>query len=187
MWQYSCADGIRWHLCVFGSFTCSKLHVSLAGVHVGALFAASQGRAYVCPIPTDVVLPMIYSTDLIRGDCRHTGAQHICSVKSIRLTAHNVPCLVALQEAAQPNPNAVPGLVALQETAQNDLLESAYTLPGLSFSMDQLFEEIRRHYPSFEFQVPSACRLRVFSVLLVCRQCSVGMSSVFRWCAVSVP
>lgn len=91
-----------------GDAVCGNTAAQMA---LGALFAASQGRAYVCPIPTDVVLPMIYSTDLIRG------------------------------------------LVALQETAQNDLLESAYTLPGLSFSMDQLFEEIRRHYPSFEFQV----------------------------------
>ena len=105
-----------------------------------------------------------------------------------------MPGLVALQEAAQPipNPNGVPGLVALQEAAQIDLLESAYTLPGLSFSMDQLFEEIRRHYPSFEFQVPSACRQCAVSVLsaccwcvvsvpLVCRQFDVGVLSVYYW------
>ena len=47
------------------------------------------------------------------------------------------------------------GLVALQE-ADEDLLdepEAGYCIPGLSFTPNELFSEIRKHYPGFGFRV----------------------------------
>ena len=47
------------------------------------------------------------------------------------------------------------GLIALQEADAKDLLEpqNGYCIPGLSFSPNELFAEIRKHHPGFGFRV----------------------------------
>jgi len=47
------------------------------------------------------------------------------------------------------------GLIALQEADEETLIEPehGYCLPGLSFSANELFAEIRKHYPGFGFRV----------------------------------
>mmetsp|Transcript_2880 Transcript_2880/g.8710 ORF Transcript_2880/g.8710 Transcript_2880/m.8710 type:complete len:484 (-) Transcript_2880:56-1507(-) len=59
------------------------------------------------------------------------------------------------------------GLVALQE-ADEELLEEperGYCLPGLSFSANELFAEIRRHHPGFGFRVGLDDNMARFSEL----------------------
>ena len=47
------------------------------------------------------------------------------------------------------------GLIALQEADEAALTEpeQGYCIPGLSFSANELFAEIRKHYPGFGFRV----------------------------------
>ena len=47
------------------------------------------------------------------------------------------------------------GLIALQEADEETLVEPehGYCVPGLSFSANELFAEIRKHYPGFGFRV----------------------------------
>eukprot|EP00946_MAST-07B_sp_MAST-7B-sp1_P001881 g1881.t1 len=47
------------------------------------------------------------------------------------------------------------GLCALQEAEESQLTEPSrgYCIPGLSFSANELFAEIRKHYPGFGFRV----------------------------------
>merc|ERR1740117_336522 len=47
------------------------------------------------------------------------------------------------------------GLIALQEANSEHLLEpqGGYCMPGLSFTPNELFAEIRKHYPGFGFRV----------------------------------
>merc|ERR1711860_382052 len=47
------------------------------------------------------------------------------------------------------------GLVALQDASESQLAqpERGYAVPGLSFTPNQLFAEIRRHVPGFEVTV----------------------------------
>jgi len=75
-----------------------------------ALLAASRGQVFECPIDPDVMLPMVYADDLMRG-------------------------LLALQFADESE---------LQEP------QRGYTIPGLSFTANQLFHEIKQHVPEFE-------------------------------------
>ncbi len=84
-----------------------------------ALLAAVEGREFVCPVPTDEALPMIYRDDLVRG-------------------------MIALMDAPRE---------ALKEP------EQGYVLAGFSFTAEELFAEIRKHYPEFSYRVdlnPSA-------------------------------
>jgi len=75
-----------------------------------AMLAASRGQPYVCPIGPEVMLPMVYVDDLMRG------------------------------------------LLALSFADEEELSEPQrlYCMPGLSFTAEQLFEEIRHFKPSFE-------------------------------------
>ena len=43
------------------------------------------------------------------------------------------------------------GLIALQEADESQLTEPehGYCIPGLSFTPNELFTEIRKHYPGF--------------------------------------
>ena len=47
------------------------------------------------------------------------------------------------------------GLIALQEADESSLAEpeQGYCIPGLSFTANELFQEIRKHYPGFGFRV----------------------------------
>ena len=47
------------------------------------------------------------------------------------------------------------GLIALQEADKADLQEPqcGYNMPGLSFTPNELFAEIRKHHPGFGFRV----------------------------------
>ncbi len=47
------------------------------------------------------------------------------------------------------------GLIALQEADEEQLIEPqrGYCLPGLSFTPNELFAEIKKHHPNFEFTV----------------------------------
>ncbi|KAH8099167.1 L-threonine 3-dehydrogenase [Aureococcus anophagefferens] len=59
------------------------------------------------------------------------------------------------------------GLVALQE-AEPDVLaepENGYCIPGLSFSANELFSEIRKHYPGFGFRVQLDANMDKFAKL----------------------
>ena len=59
------------------------------------------------------------------------------------------------------------GLVALQE-AEPDVLaepENGYCIPGLSFSANELFSEIRKHYPGFGFRVELDANMDKFAKL----------------------
>jgi len=75
-----------------------------------AIRAAASGKPFACPIDPDVVLPMIFVDDLMRG------------------------------------------LVSLQFAKKSELREPqrGYNIPGLSFTANQLFHEIRQHVPGFE-------------------------------------
>ena len=47
------------------------------------------------------------------------------------------------------------GLIALQEAPEEQLTEPehGYCVPGLSFSPRELFAEIQKHHPAFEYTV----------------------------------
>jgi len=90
-----------------------------------ALMAASRGQPYACPVDLDVMLPMIFVDDLMRG-------------------------LISLQ-------NADEGL--LKEP------ERGYCMPGLSFTANDLFAEIRKHYPDFEVTVDLDSNMNKFANL----------------------
>merc|ERR1712194_202772 len=77
-----------------------------------AMRAATKGVVYLCPLETNVTMPMLFVDDLMHG------------------------------------------LIALQDAKKEDLKEpqSGYAIPGLSFSAEELFAEIRRkHHPEFEY------------------------------------
>mmetsp|Transcript_4090 Transcript_4090/g.12062 ORF Transcript_4090/g.12062 Transcript_4090/m.12062 type:complete len:490 (-) Transcript_4090:37-1506(-) len=59
------------------------------------------------------------------------------------------------------------GLVALQEADEAALLEPqrGYCIPGLSFSANELFAEIRRHHPGFGFRVELDANMAKFAKL----------------------
>ena len=59
------------------------------------------------------------------------------------------------------------GLIALQEADARALVEPerGYCLPGLSFSPRELFAEIRKHYPGFEFRVDLDANMNRFAHL----------------------
>lgn len=78
-----------------------------------AMLAAARGQAFASPIEAHVMLPMVYSDDLMHG-------------------------LVALQSAREAE---------LKEP------ERLYCIPGLSFTGDDLFHEIRQHVPNFEVRM----------------------------------
>ena len=46
------------------------------------------------------------------------------------------------------------GLIALQEAEPHELTEpeNGYCIPGLSFTPNELFAEIRKHHPGFGFR-----------------------------------
>lgn len=78
-----------------------------------ALEAAVNNKPYACPISPDVMLPMVYVEDLMRG------------------------------------------LLALQDAEEHVLSQPqhGYCIPGLSFSANELFVEIRKHFPNFQAHV----------------------------------
>lgn len=88
-----------------------------------ALKAAAKGEPFVCPVDPDVMLPMIFVDDLMRG-------------------------LLALQDAPE------------SQLAQP---ERGYAVPGLSFTPNQLFSEIRRHVPDFEVTVELNQNMNTFA------------------------
>jgi hypothetical protein len=90
-----------------------------------ALLAASRNLPFACPIDLEVVLPMVFVDDLMRG-------------------------LVALQFAKESE---------LQEP------QRGYTIPGISFTANQLFHEIRQHVPSFETSCALNANMDKFSRL----------------------
>jgi len=59
------------------------------------------------------------------------------------------------------------GLIALQEADEDLLLEpqQGYCIPGLSFSANELFAEIRKHYPGFGFRVELDEHINLFANL----------------------
>lgn len=59
------------------------------------------------------------------------------------------------------------GLIALQEAEEEALAEPqhGYCIPGLSFSPNQLFSEIRKHRPDFEFTVDLNDNMNQFAQL----------------------
>ena len=75
-----------------------------------ALLSAAMGRTFECPVDPDVILPMVFVDDLMRG------------------------------------------LIALQFADEEELKEPSrgYCIPGISFSPNELFHEIRQHIPDFE-------------------------------------
>ena len=89
------------------------LDALIAAPHQASKHGLPTGSAYVCPVDPDVKLPMVFSTDLMRG------------------------------------------LVALQEADEDSLAEPerGYCIPGLSFTPNELFAEIRKHHPGFGFRV----------------------------------
>jgi len=97
----------------------SVLHIEaawgagLTSYPLDAMRAAVSGLPFVCPIDTDVPLPMIYVDDLIRG-------------------------LLDLADA----PNSM-----IYEP------ERGYCIPGFSMTPEQLFAEIRRTIPEFDYAV----------------------------------
>jgi nucleoside-diphosphate-sugar epimerase len=90
-----------------------------------ALLAASHNLPFACPIDPEVVLPMVFVDDLMRG-------------------------LVALQFAKESE---------LQEP------QRGYNIPGISFTANQLFHEIRQHVPSFETSCALNANMDKFSRL----------------------
>lgn len=88
-----------------------------------ALLAAAKGEPFVCPVDPDVVLPMVFVDDLMRG-------------------------LLALQDADER---------ALREPNRG------YALPGLSFSANELFAEIRQHVPDFQVTVKLHEKMNAFA------------------------
>lgn len=75
-----------------------------------AMLAAARGEQMACPVEADVMLPMVFVDDLMRG------------------------------------------LLSLQFADEEELREPqrVYCLPGLSFSAEQLFHEIRQYKSTFE-------------------------------------
>ena len=59
------------------------------------------------------------------------------------------------------------GLVALQEAEEEDLKEPerGYCIPGLSFTPNELFTEIRKHHPGFGFRVELDSNMNKFANL----------------------
>jgi len=59
------------------------------------------------------------------------------------------------------------GLIALQEADEETLIEPehGYCLPGLSFSPNELFAEIRKHHPGFGFRVELDANMNTFAKL----------------------
>jgi len=92
---------------------------------LSALLAAAKAEPFVCPVDPDVMLPMVYVDDLMRG-------------------------LLALQDADER---------ALREP------ERGYAIPGLSFTANQLFAEIRRHVPDFKVSVELDSNMSKFAKL----------------------
>lgn len=78
-------------------------------------------------------------------------------------TRHNLPTLGPYECPIDPDvrmpmvfvEDLMRGLCALQEADEGKLLEPehGYCLPGFSFTANELFAEIRKHYPQFEFTV----------------------------------
>jgi nucleoside-diphosphate-sugar epimerase len=90
-----------------------------------AMQAAARDRDFECPIEPDVVIPMVFVTDLMRG------------------------------------------LLALQDAPESKLREPqrGYCIPGLSFSAEQLFKEIRRYKPDFKTRVKLDSNMNKFANL----------------------
>jgi len=59
------------------------------------------------------------------------------------------------------------GLIALQEADEHQLLEPqrGYCIPGLSFTANELFAEIRKHHPGFGFRVELDENMNKFAAL----------------------
>jgi hypothetical protein len=57
------------------------------------------------------------------------------------------------------------GLIALQEADADQLIEPerGYTLPGLSFTPNELFAEIRKHHPGFGYRVEINEHMNLFA------------------------
>jgi nucleoside-diphosphate-sugar epimerase len=112
--RFAVLPGVLHSNAVWGNGTTEyALDALLAAPHQATRLGLPTGDAFVCPIPPDVKMPMVYVDDLMRG-------------------------LVALQEADESK---------LQEP------QRGYCIPGLSFSPNELFTEIRKHHPGFGYRV----------------------------------
>jgi hypothetical protein len=112
--RFAVLPGVLHSESVWGNGTTEyALDALLAAPHQATRHGLPVGAAYVCPVDPDVLLPMIFVDDLMRG------------------------------------------LIALQEADESCLTEPqhGYCIPGLSFTANELFAEIRQHHPGFGFRV----------------------------------
>jgi threonine 3-dehydrogenase len=115
--RFAVLPGVLHTNSVWGNGTTEyALDALLTAPHQATRHGLPTADAFLCPIDPDIRLPMIFSSDLMRG-------------------------LVSLQEADPKN---------LQEP------QCGYAIPGLSFTANELFAEIRKHHPGFGYRVPPA-------------------------------
>lgn len=121
------------------------LDALLAAPHQQTKHNLPTSNAYVCPVDPDVRMPMVSSEAhtvhaLIPGMC--IGSVHSWSRAVLRVVQVFVDDLMR-------------GLIALQEADETLLVEPerGYCIPGLSFTPNELFTEIRKYHPGFGFRV----------------------------------
>jgi len=112
--RFAVLPGVMHSEPVWGNGTTEyALDALLAAPHQQTRHNLPTADAYVCPVDPDVVLPMVFVDDLMRG------------------------------------------LIALQEADEDQLHEPqhGYCVPGMSFTANELFHEIRQHHPGFGYRI----------------------------------
>ncbi len=124
--RFAVLPGVLHQNAVWGNGTTEyALDALLAAPHQATRLGLPTWDAYVCPVDPDVMLPMVFADDLMKG-------------------------LIALQEADVDNLNEP---------------QNGYCIPGLSFTPNELFAEIRKHFPGFGFRVNEDVNMNKFANL----------------------
>lgn len=113
--------------------------------------------------PRFAVLPGVLHSEPVWGNGTTEYALDALLAAPHQATKHGLPTGDAFVCPIDPDvrlpmvftDDLMQGLVALQEADESKLQEpqNGYTIPGLSFTPNELFAEIRKHHPGFGFRV----------------------------------
>jgi len=113
--------------------------------------------------PRFAVLPGVLHSETVWGNGTTEYALDALLGAPHQSTKHGLPASSAFVCPIDPDvrmpmvfvDDLMRGLIALQDAEESDLIEPerGYCIPGLSFTPNELFVEIRKHHPGFGFRV----------------------------------